>query len=555
MLSQQAPLNRDVLFTLKWVRLSLMLGFALSFSAHSATFNQYLTKESLDFVGSRVLLTSDQRFFFFSRQDTQQRVESLDLQTGLRTTMMILDDDVDPTISRLSEAPNGAVLMLLHTRPDYVLYHSQNGQPFTPLFNEQMTSVGGVINGWYFHQTTAADYVWTDGSKDIQRTLPGTVEPLCAFGADHIIYTQLPGRDRTLMVLHNGESTVLSPDYEFAVLTRIGGVPHTAESCLLRVRHKTSGRLAFLHHQSNGDTTVIDDPLILYILSNGNDYLVVKSAASQLIPSSISLADPVTLSTTHSLEVDTNQLYRLELAGDRATVLVNLGGQTVGPFSMLMLDEQLNVVSTQVVERNTEIITSNDLDHIIFNDRVETYENGQLKHNLPLNSNQERQYFTQPETNQLGFITYDPLRYEFQGSVHILEQWPAIGPALNGPWSDPNYPDQGLSIHHGVRQDGSHYVFTTVYLYQDGAPLWLAGAQDYTPGQSSLSLTLYQYEGGQFLDPQSLPSGTEAGQLTLLFTGCQRLQADFELGQDQWQWMLSKVDDVSYQASCVEVTP
>jgi ELWxxDGT repeat protein len=112
-----------------------------------------------------------------------------------------------------------------------------------------------------------------------------------------------------------------------------------------------------------------------------------------------------------------------------------------------------------------------------------------------------------------------------QQGIYVLSDEAVVSPALSGLWYDPALENQGLFLKPGTRADGSQYVSVTLYTFRNGEPLWLAGNTDYLPGQSALSLQVFEFQGGDFLSEDQPPQAALFGTLTISPQACDELTA------------------------------
>ncbi len=136
-------------------------------------------------------------------------------------------------------------------------------------------------------------------------------------------------------------------------------------------------------------------------------------------------------------------------------------------------------------------------------------------------------------------------------SIVALTYVPGIGDSINGMWNDPEIKNQGLSIHTGERGDGSKYIFATVYTYQDGAPLWLAGVANIVHPQSSIEMLVGEYSNSNMFDPEATPTESVFGSLRLEMTACDQLKATLVSDTDSFVLNLSRIDNVHYSHLCL----
>lgn len=137
-------------------------------------------------------------------------------------------------------------------------------------------------------------------------------------------------------------------------------------------------------------------------------------------------------------------------------------------------------------------------------------------------------------------------------SIEWLTEKPSIGKSINGLWYDPEIENQGISIHQGQRPDGSEYVFVTVYTFKDDEPFWLAGVADITHPQSSLSVTLANFQGGQMFQSGNSPTQNTFGTVELEMTGCNQIKASLQSGTIGWVLNLKRIDNTQFSHLCLE---
>ena len=117
-------------------------------------------------------------------------------------------------------------------------------------------------------------------------------------------------------------------------------------------------------------------------------------------------------------------------------------------------------------------------------------------------------------------------------------------------WFSPEFPNQGLSIAKGTRQDGSEYIYLTVYTFRDGQPLWLAGVADLVGHPNEIEVTLYEYDGAEFLQPQQNPNQQQFGSIHLSFSGCNSLQAEINGEQTSQSIRFVRAENKEYDIWC-----
>ncbi len=140
-------------------------------------------------------------------------------------------------------------------------------------------------------------------------------------------------------------------------------------------------------------------------------------------------------------------------------------------------------------------------------------------------------------------------------NIYALTDQPNITTQINGNWIEPDIINQGLVVQQGQRQDGSEYVFTTLYAFNEGRPIWLAGASELTAEQQKLTIDLYEYDGLELFEHDATPARTAFGQLQLELETCDRLKASISSEIYNQSLNLYRVDDTSFKYLCAEIEP
>lgn len=114
-----------------------------------------------------------------------------------------------------------------------------------------------------------------------------------------------------------------------------------------------------------------------------------------------------------------------------------------------------------------------------------------------------------------------------QNSIKKLVKIPDMGALSVGNWFDPDYQSQGMSVVEGLRDDGSRYLFVTLYLFRDGEPLWLAGTSNINYPQPTLDIELGAYSGPGLWQPDTTAQVEKFADMTLSMSGCHQLMVNF----------------------------
>lgn len=134
--------------------------------------------------------------------------------------------------------------------------------------------------------------------------------------------------------------------------------------------------------------------------------------------------------------------------------------------------------------------------------------------------------------------------------IYLVENTPSMGALINGAWYNPALAGQGLSIRHGIRQNGSEYVFVTGYFFRNGAPIWLAGSAELEIHTATTAMALYEYDGPGLFEPEQPADATYFGELTLELLGCDQLQADLIHNNQNDTLLLYRAANDRYRDRC-----
>jgi len=131
--------------------------------------------------------------------------------------------------------------------------------------------------------------------------------------------------------------------------------------------------------------------------------------------------------------------------------------------------------------------------------------------------------------NENATETYALVRELQTGEYDIqkLDAIPDMGSLSVGNWFDPDYQSQGISIVEGLRDDGTRYLFVTLYLFRDGQPLWLAGTSNVIYPQPTMDIELGLYSGLGLWQPDTPAQVEKFADMTLSMSGCHQMMLNF----------------------------
>mgnify|MGYP007014128815 CR=1 FL=1 len=134
--------------------------------------------------------------------------------------------------------------------------------------------------------------------------------------------------------------------------------------------------------------------------------------------------------------------------------------------------------------------------------------------------------------------------------IYRLYQTPYINKTTAGAWFDPNFDRQGITINHGVRGDNSEYLFVTVYTFDSGKPLWLAGVIELTENMDVATVQLFSYEGLNLWQDNTPATEGQLGTMTIKHRRCDLLDVTFEISGVTQSIQAQRMDNKAIQSSC-----
>lgn len=162
----------------------------------------------------------------------------------------------------------------------------------------------------------------------------------------------------------------------------------------------------------------------------------------------------------------------------------------------------------------------------------------------------ESQFFIVSEDSDRVFITsYDKGR---RGTLSEVVSSPKINSLIDGSWIEPNIENQGLMLRTGKRQDGSEYLVATVYTYNNGEQMWLAGNKNIETNMDAIELDLFAYSGLDFFEAGLDAEATPFGRIELRLTSCNRLDMQLNTPIGTENHSMYRIDDTTATRYCVD---
>ena len=522
----------------------------------ATTFNP-LTSASLESKTSLTgLLTDDGHFIFYRDLKPQApAIISLNLTDLTETVLLTYDQSQIQTGSEVIQLPNGQLLLVTKTAINNTnfnnsqLFVSADNAPFVAITenNLERPALAHLVNGFYFAETEDGAWVWTNGTSTQTQVFTETIKPLCAFGVQQFIYAAQISGNWKLYVFEQGNSTpvfvnLLSQAHDIETA-------HTQNACIINMSRGNGEPQPVYFHRDSSSFEVDRHDAKVYAMDDR--FVAITQQTNPTHPQQIETLDDQNLVLLNSYSFSGAQFSHATINPDRLLLFFN---QSSSQQNLLVLDQELTPLGTTIpIKTNQQIISTANFDVLVGEDAMSFYAAGAFQHQILLNRQLGHEFYSNKQTDDLLYELINKDFYEPLAGINLfkLSDYPSIGQQLNGPWYDVRFQDQGLSINPGQRADGTYYVFLTYFLYRNGKPLWLAGTENYQPGQADISIDLFEFSGADFIDPNTTPERTEFGTINLSFNGCDRLSATVGYDNQIQRLILQRVDDTSFNHQCV----
>jgi hypothetical protein len=537
--------------------LIVLLAFVLSSMVQAMSLNRFQIP-LLQNPEQRLYTTSDDRLLYSAPIDeTTTAVFALDLHSMQSTSLLTVPTTslVGTNLSFNELSPDLLFLFLPVSASDGFnrIYVSRLGQPFEPYLDQ---SADDLTPDGEHHKLLATHVngqnLITNGDPATQVLIDGQYNVLCPLSLNHVVVYKRVGNDKILYQYLNGEFEPLLPQYEPTFAATSGDTVVIEGACVIPVNNLYTDEESFYYHPVAGEPAFLPDSVV-QVRGTDRDLVVLNKRTSALLPRTLQLLNGQTLEVLNERSVSQQSsngliLNTMSVKNNRVFFY---NDYVPTATELLILDSELNAIHSAIsVTGYHRLISTPELDILAYRDRLEIYRLGEWLNSIPLSENVELGYHY--SNSQLIANTFDFLGNYFDGTqFYKLDPQPAAGSAVQGPWVDTQYKNQGLSIHHGIRQDDSEYIYATLYLFRDGAPFWLAGATDVNAGQPVVDMELFEFDGANFLDSEA-PERIPFGFMNLRFTACDRMQATVRYGTSQTSLDLRRVDDRSFQTWCFD---
>jgi hypothetical protein len=530
----------------------ILLALLVTSSLQAMSLNRFVLPQLVYPLQSAYASKDNRLLYIMPVSETTTAVIGLNLTTMQSTTLLELPtNELVNFFHQFHELDGGLMFLTLQVDDEIDrLYVSRQGQPFELYFNRSLrySPSFAVNDALFIHRMNDGTTFVTNGDPDTHHYITGSYDVVCAFDLNHFVLSDRNGIQKAVYEYLDGDIRPLIPNHHLSSLS-IGGQPAVVDdACVFQVTHRFTEERSFYHHPKAGEPAFLAAN-VLWVKATSSDFITLNERTSAFIPRTLELLDGQTLEKLNVRQVGQQSNPTLIINNDR----VFLYNETQHlADELLVLDSGLNPYSGPIsVKPGNQLLSTPELDFLAYPDRIEVYQLGQLINTLSISSGVRWRF----DYTRSQLVLHD---VDWSWVVHPnteylkLDPKPAAGSAMQGPWIDTQYPNQGLSIQHGIRDNGTEYIYTTLYLFRDGAPFWLAGATDVVAGQAEVDIELFEFNGANFLDNQA-PDQIPFGFMNLKFTTCDQMQATVSYGDSITSLDLRRVDDRSFQSRCFDV--
>ena len=530
----------------------ILLAVLVTSSLHAMSLNRFVFPQLVHSYQSAYATQDNRLLYAMPVSETTSAVLGLDLATMQTSILLELPTAEFPSYSVDFHELNDGLMFLTLPVGNQIdrLYVSRQGQPFELYFNRSLRYAPSfaVNDDLFIHRMNDATTFITNGDPDSHHYITGSYDVVCAFDLNHYVLSDRNGIEKALYEYIDGDIRPLITNHHLTSLST-GGQPIVVdEACIFLVTNRTTEERSYYHHPKAGEPSFLPSN-VLWVKATSRHFITLNERTSAFIPRTLELLDGQTLEKLHERQVGQQSNPTLIVEHDRVLLYNNARHLA---DELLVLDSELNPYHSPFsVRSGHRLISTPELDFVVYRDHIEVYQLGRLINTLRISSGVS--WVFDYTKSQLVFHDVDWSGLVHQNTEYFkLDPQPAAGSAMQGPWIDTQYPNQGLSIQHGIRDNGSEYIYTTLYLFRDGAPFWLAGATDVVAGQPDVDIELFEFNGANFLD-NNAPNRIPFGFMNLRFTACDQMQASVSYGSSMTSLDLRRVDDRSFQTRCFDV--
>lgn len=517
-----------------------------AFAVNALTLNPLIeAPDGHTMVNQKPLLFNDQ-IIFVTEKDDDYTLWAFDLNSHTYTTLQEFEDYFSPRFYILGDYfyfkdgfdPN--IVWRSDGTTDGTTTASSSIFYTTPLAQrgDLIFARGGYQGGHLIviGEQGSAEYINQLNPSSSDRSLAGLA---CGFSIHDVIYSNQPAYgQRTLIRQKPGSDSVDYTDelpegfrlddnrvwlYEDTCFYHIDDYPYAGDILAIPEQGDHYFLGAKLGYSEVNYLTRFKDHYYLMATDENRDNYIVKLSSD--------------LSTVvEQVEFDFYEIVRLKASDDYLIAYIHSGGSASPPaWKTGYFDENLNKISglggpftdmPEIYPRDGgETVVINHYTNGL-NLKTLTTDITNQSPGLDLNQNELINIITDEDKTETFALIKD-LR-SGQSAIKTLEAVPDMGSLSVGNWYNPDYQSQGMSIVEGLRDDGSRYLFVTLYLFRDGQPLWLAGTSNINYPQPTLDIELGEYSGLGLWQADTPAQVEKFADMTLSMDSCHQMMMSLE---------------------------
>jgi|GEM_PF-1303046 len=533
-------------FTIKHWVLCLAFFIPLAFTVNALTLNPLIEAPKGHTLINQEPLLFNEQIIFVTQKDDIYTLWAYDLTNHSYTTLQTFEDYFYPKFYVIGDYfyfkdsfdPN--IVWQSDGTPQSMMPMGTSIFYQTPLYQrgDLIFARGGSEGGDFIVFDGQVFGVYVSQLTPLNPDTP-SANLACGFSIHDVIYTNQPAYgQRTLIRQKPGNDDVdytseLPVDFHLSE-DRVWYIENT---CFYHIIGHQFNDILVIPEQGDhyflGETIGFED--VSYITYFKDHFYAIGTAgdgSSQILKLSSDLSSvenhAESASTLYFTSLTVSDEYLIALADTGPLATPTVSKQTYFDENLIVV-EGLGGINPDV----PEIYTTHNGETVVFNDYINglnlknlTTDITNQSSGLVINGDAMKSVITNEDTTETYVLMWD--LHNNQSSIQKLEAIPDMGALSVGNWFDPDYQNQGMSIVEGLRNDGTRYLFVTLYLFQDGQPLWLAGTSNINYPQPTLDIELGAYNGLGLWQADTPANVEKFADMTLSMSGCHQMMMNLE---------------------------
>ncbi len=551
------------------MKLSVILVFAMmATSVNSQYINQIIDEEKEGVYYSTSYLT-ETHLYYQTQKNTDISLWSMDLTTKKKEKLVdsLYDtegDDDTQAIDYIKTYRDQIYFSHINESYDRYLWLTDGTKTGTQRVNNTRLNSGGkfgVFKEELFAENIDMYLIQLRNNVFITHDIKHpSLDHICVFSEDDfIIQSRNAAADTFTLNRIKGSTKTAFYTYS-STYDDDAGFETYNDSCLFT--HTANGMRKVMNVPENGDPNFISElenvssikRLInhlgrIYISSLNTDSSI--QAIHRLSEDLIEIDASIEINDVFSIQSISSENHLLNAVIEYK----NSGGLMAHTF----FDKELNGINTpfKLYNNLNQSTYSSDLNVTnIFNDDrddavIQTINSQNNISLLSIKNHYITEVITNSNSTAIYLVLYD--RNLGAKNIYSLNDQPPINNSINGTWHEYDIINQGLVIQKGKRHDSSDYIFVTLFVFDQGQPLWLAGVSELALDQKTINIDLYKYDGIQMFEYDTAPTQELYAQISMNLANCNTLNLTFSSETYNQSLPLYRIDDTSYRHLCPEV--